>query len=189
MNNYAEDIKARVSLADLLAYYGFHPMQDRIPCPFHAGKDRNMLVSNGIYKCFVCGEHGDAITFVRRYFGLDFPSALAKINDDFQLGLPIGTRLSREDQAEADRRIAETRRKAEDRKRRREALENRYNSALDEFTACDTIMRRCAPISASTGLTDAFCWAAKNIDRAWAEVKEAEAELFRFRQEIERETA
>lgn len=183
MNNYADEIKGRVPLLDLLALYGFHPVFNRMPCPFHNGKDRNMLVSNNFYKCFVCGESGDIFTFVQRYFGLDFNAACAKINDDFRLGLPIGKVLPRAEQEEAAKREAERRRKAEERKRRHEALEKKWRDALTEFAMCDTIIQRCQPISPTTGFSDVFCWAVHNIDRAYAEMTEAQAKLFLFRQE------
>lgn len=183
MNNYADEIKARVPLLELLNFYGFHPQYNRMPCPFHNGTDRNMLVSNNFYKCFVCGESGDIFTFVQRYFGLDFNAACAKINDDFRLGLPIGKQLTRAEENEARLREAERRRKAEEKSQRQEALQEAYEKALAEYAACDTIMLRCAPISPSTGFSDVFCWAAKNIDRAWYELKEAEAALFAFQNE------
>lgn len=187
MNNYpsryAEEIKARVPLLDLLAHYGFHPSYNRMACPFHNGQDRNMLVSNNIYKCFVCGEHGDAIAFVQKYFDLDFPSAMAKINEDFRLGLPIGKQLTRAEQTEADKRFADLRLKAKARERKRKRLEQQYNEALEKYCACDTIIMRCAPISPATGFTVPFCWAVKNIDAAWADLKEAEAQLFQLRRE------
>lgn len=187
MNNnpsrYADEIKARVPLLDLLHFYGFHPQYNRMPCPFHNGKDRNMLVSNNFYKCFVCGESGDIFTFVQRYFGLDFNAACAKINDDFRLGLPIGKKLTRAEENEARLREAERRRKAEEKSQRQQALQDAYEKALAEYAACDTIMLRCAPISPATGFSDVFCWAAKNIDRAWYELKEAEAALFAFQNE------
>lgn len=183
LSNYAEEIKARVPLLELLHFYGFHPKYNRMPCPFHNGKDRNMLVSNNFYKCFVCGESGDIFTFVQRYFGLDFNSACAKINDDFRLGLPIGKVLTMAEQKEANQREAERRRKAEAKRQRQESLRAAYEKALDDFTACDVILMRCAPISPATGLSDAFCWAIKNIERAWYELKEAEFAIFAFRQE------
>lgn len=182
-SNYADEIKARVPLLDLLHFYGFHPQYNRMPCPFHNGKDRNMLVSNNFYKCFVCGESGDIFTFVQRYFGLDFNAACAKINDDFRLGLPIGKKLTRAEENEARLREAERRRKAEEKSQRQQALQDAYEKALAEYAACDTIMLRCAPISPATGFSDVFCWAAKNIDRAWYELKEAEAALFAFQNE------
>lgn len=182
-SNYADEIKARVPLLDLLHFYGFHPQYNRMPCPFHNGKDRNMLVSNNFYKCFVCGESGDIFTFVQRYFGLDFNAACAKINDDFRLGLPIGKKLTRAEENESRLREAERRRKAEEKSQRQQALQDAYEKALAEYAACDTIMLRCAPISPATGFSDVFCWAAKNIDRAWYELKEAEAALFAFQNE------
>ena len=183
MNNYADEIKERVPLLDLLHFYGFHPVQDRMPCPFHAGKDRNMLVSKNIYKCFVCGEHGDAISFVERNFGLDFQDAIAKINDDFRLGLPIGRELSKAEQADADARNAERRQRLSEKEQRRKELEGRYKAALEKYCACDAIIMRCAPISPATGFTDAFCWAVRNREAAWQEVVDAQAAIFHARKE------
>ena len=45
----------------------------RGPCPFHQGKHDNFAVTpRGGYVCFVCGEKGDAFTFVQKRLGLDF---------------------------------------------------------------------------------------------------------------------
>ena len=194
MNNYpsryADEIKARVPLLDLLAEYGFHPIYNRMACPFHNGKDRNMLVSNNIYKCFVCGEHGDAITFVRKYFGLNFPAAIAKINDDFHLGLPIGkgsTQTERTERTETEDKFAVLRLKAKDRECKRKRLEQQYNEAMEKYCACDAIIMHCAPISPATGFTVPFCWAVKNRDSAWFDLTEAEAALFQLKREEKEE--
>lgn len=49
----------------------------RGPCPFHHGKHDNFSVTpRGGYKCFVCGEAGDAFTFVQKQLGLDFVEAV-----------------------------------------------------------------------------------------------------------------
>lgn len=180
MYNYASLIKERVPLVDLLRHYGYNPIYDRMPCPFHNGTDRNMLVSNNVYKCFVCGEHGDAITFVRRRFGLSFRDAVAKINDDFRLGFPIGTDLSPSEKAKLDEECAKISRVVDEKRQRREFLQKRYQAALERFAVCDVIMMRLRPVSPASGLSDVFCEAAKNIDRAWFELKEIEAEIFAF---------
>ena len=180
MYNYASLIKERVPLVDLLRHYGYNPTYDRMPCPFHNGEDRNMLVSNNVYKCFVCGEHGDVISFVRRRFGLNFKDALAKINDDFGLGLPISTDLSPSEKARLDEECARTCRVADEKRQRREFLQKTYQAALDKFAAYDVIMMRLRPVSPASGFSDVYCEAATNIDRAWCELKEIEAEIFAF---------
>lgn len=188
MPNYADEIKSRVTMTDILNTYGFHLVMGRMPCPFHNGKDRNFSVMrNRAYRCFVCGESGDQITFVERYFGLDFLNAIKKINDDFNLDLIIGADAQKQQSDEARRKAkqeaTERLMRVEERKRRGEVLRKRYDDALEAFASCDTILIRCQPISPSSGISDVYAWAAKNIDRLWSELKEAEVALFQFDKE------
>lgn len=182
--NYAEQIKSMVTMTDLLNRYGFQVVMGRMPCPFHMGKDRNLSIkANRTYRCWVCGESGDVITFVQRYFGLSFRDALAKLNTDFSLGLPL------DHDAEPDARIVreatERTRKANERKQNLDALRRRYEEALDSYCSCDTILMSCRPISPTTGFSDVYAYAAKNIDRLWSELALAQSALA----EAERETA
>ncbi len=50
-------------------------------CPFHAEKSPSFSVNPelGLYYCFGCQESGDAITFVRKLDGLDFPEAVERL--------------------------------------------------------------------------------------------------------------
>lgn len=186
LTNLAEEVKARVTMTDILNQYGFHLVMGRMPCPFHNGQDRNLSVKNNrTYRCWVCGESGDQITFVMRYFGLDFTNALAKINDDFRLGLPIGEKKPvRKTDDDATRKAEERKRIIEERKREATELRTRYEDALDEFCACDNILTRCAPISPTTGISDVYAWAAKNIDRLWYELKAVEAQMVEFNRRV-----
>lgn len=189
--NLADEVKARVTMTDILNTYGFHLVMGRMPCPFHNGQDRNFSVKNNrSYRCWVCGESGDVITFVQRYFGLDFQNAIIKINQDLQLGLNIGeTEPKRDKKAEqAERKANERKRLLEERKREATELRTRYDEALEAFTSCDTIMMRCRPISPSSGVSSVYSWAAQNIDRLWYELKEAEADIVEFNQREARES-
>lgn len=58
-------------------------------CPFHADTKPSLNISDskGMYKCFACGEGGDAIKFVMNYKKLDFPEAIKEICGI--LGLPF----------------------------------------------------------------------------------------------------
>lgn len=89
MNNI-ETIKQSVSMIDVLNFYGLRPnRQGFIPCPFHNEKTASFKAypkDKGFY-CFGCGESGDVIDFVMKYFNLHFNDALHKLNDDFNLGL------------------------------------------------------------------------------------------------------
>jgi len=47
-------------------------------CPFHNEKTPSLVISpaKGKFKCFGCGEGGDAIEFIKKHEGVDFPEAL-----------------------------------------------------------------------------------------------------------------
>jgi DNA primase len=58
-------------------------------CPFHQEKTPSFGVSpdRGTFKCFGCGEGGDAITFVERHENLDFVGAIEWLADRFGVQL------------------------------------------------------------------------------------------------------
>ena len=58
-------------------------------CPFHKEKTPSFSVSpsKGIYKCFGCGKHGNAIGFVMNYKKIDFLSAVKAIAADHNITL------------------------------------------------------------------------------------------------------
>ena len=58
-------------------------------CPFHPDSKPSLKVNDakGMYKCFVCGAGGDAITFVKDFTKVEFVDALKDIAG--KLGLPF----------------------------------------------------------------------------------------------------
>jgi DNA primase len=50
-------------------------------CPFHNDSNPSLKISDskGLFKCFVCGEAGDAISFVQRFQDTSFTDSLRKI--------------------------------------------------------------------------------------------------------------
>ena len=98
--DYAEYIKANVSITDAVARYWEEPnYQHRVRCFFHNGKDKNMSVNekDGYVHCFVCGESADVIKMIQVLFNLNFIDACKKLDDDYQLGLGIGEPLTEEE--------------------------------------------------------------------------------------------
>ena len=90
MNNVAERIKEAVTMHEAARYYGLQVnRQGDAICPFHKEKTGSLHIypGNRGWHCFGCGAGGDVITFVRMLFNLSFPDALAKLDEDFQLGL------------------------------------------------------------------------------------------------------
>ena len=180
--NYADEIKSRLKMPEVLDYYGIERNRtNRIRCVLHNGQDFNCGVKDHYIHCFVCGQSADVIKFVQVYFGLDFQSAISKLNDDFNLGLPIGKRIDRRTQLEMNKAAFERKRKIEAEKKRREQIENDYWTAFDEWKRLDDNKRNCAPKTPSEPLHPLFVEALKNI--AGAEYNMSCAEIARYEYE------
>lgn len=59
-------------------------------CPFHKEKTPSFAVnpSKQFFKCFGCGEHGTAITFLMKFKGLSFPEAIKELADNLGMEVP-----------------------------------------------------------------------------------------------------
>ena len=165
--NYADEIKSRLTMQQVLDYYGIERNRaNRIRCVLHNGQDFNCGIKDHYIHCFVCGQSADVIKFVQVYFCLDFQSAISKLNDDFRLGLPIGKKIDRRTQLEMNKAAFERKRKIEAEKKRREQIENAYWTAFDEWKRLDDNRRNYAPKSPTEPLHPLFVEALKNIDGA-----------------------
>lgn len=165
-------------MPQILEYYGFTINRSkRIPCPLHSGRDENCGVKEHYIHCFVCGESADAIKFVQVYFGLDFQSAISKLNEDFCLGLPIGQRVSLRQRYEMQQRQESIQAEKERQQEEFDRLTAEYWAAFDVWKKYDTNKREYAPKSPSEDFHPLFVEAAKNIDRAAYELSVAEMRL------------
>lgn len=184
MINFATEINQAVTALELFRFYGFEvntagfcrsPFADNDNTP-------SLKVYGGTrgWHDFSSGKGGDVIDFVREYFGLSFTEAQKKINADFALGLPIGERLTQEEQAEADRKSAERRRQQEQRQMHLTRLMMDYNMAYDRWVYLDTLRRKNKPTSPERPISDEYAYAVKNIDRAGYELDVAEIKLKAF---------
>ena len=113
--DFAAIIKERVSSREMLESAGIHvDRRGMAKCPFHADKDASLKVYSEVrrgWHCYGCNVGGDATDFVMMWYGVSFKEAIAKINDSFNLGLPICEKASpaerREIRAELERRKKE----------------------------------------------------------------------------------
>ena len=180
--NYADEIKSRLKMQEVLDYYGIERNRaNRIRCVLHNGQDFNCGIKDHYIHCFVCGQSADVIKFVQVYFGLDFQSAISKLNDDFNLGLPIGKKIDRRTQLEMNKAAFERKRKIEAENKHREQIENDYWAAFDEWKRLDDNRRNYAPKSPTEPLHPLFVEALKNI--AGAEYNLSCAEIARYEYE------
>lgn len=171
-------------MIDICKTYGFNIQRGNfICCPFHNEKTPSLKLYDGNrgFYCFGCGEHGSVIDFVMRYFGLDFKSAISKLNDDFCLGLPIGKRIDRRNQLEMERLAFQRRQKAKQEEAERQQIEDAYWAAFDEWKRLDDNKRNYAPKTPTEPLHPLFVEALKNI--AGAEYNLSCAEIARYEYE------
>ena len=162
-------IKSQINMIDICKTYGFNIQRGNfICCPFHNEKTPSLKLYDGNrgFYCFGCGEHGSVIDFVMRYFNLDFPKAISKLNDDFGLGLPIGKKIDRRTQLEMNKSAFERKRKAEQQQKERQKIEDDYWAAFDEWKRLDDNKRNYSPKSPTEPLHPLFVEALKNIDGA-----------------------
>ena len=180
--NYANEIKSRLTMPQVLDYYGIERNRaNRIRCVLHNGQDFNCGIKDNYIHCFVCGQSADAIKFVQVYFGLDFQSAISKLNDDFCLGLPIGQKIDRRKQIEMGRIAFERKRNVEQQQKERQQIEDDYWAAFEEWKRLDDNRRNYAPKLPTEPLHPLFVEALNNI--AGAEYNLSCAEIARYEYE------
>ncbi len=178
-------VKNRVSTRDAAERYGITVNRSGFArCPFHDEDTPSLKLYPGAggFHCFGCHKGGSVIDFTAQLFGLDPLGAVRKLNEDFQLGLPIDQRPTAKERAEAHRRkeLAATRR----------AFEEWRQETVNRLNSCIRIANRAAP-TGWDDLTDQQILAIR-----WRDTLEAYAdsltsgsideqmEIFRFRKEM-----
>lgn len=81
-----ENIKNQVNIVDLVSKYINVTKKGNSHialCPFHSDTNPSMHISEEkqIYKCFSCGEGGNAFTFVQQYEQVSYPKAVTIVAD------------------------------------------------------------------------------------------------------------
>ncbi|MDF2367758.1 DNA primase [Sneathiella sp.] len=92
--HFMEELKARVSLADLIGRRTKLTKKGREYsglCPFHNEKTPSFTVNEekGFYHCFGCGANGDLIEFVKQTEGVAFPEAVERLAALAGLEMPV----------------------------------------------------------------------------------------------------
>jgi len=88
-----ETVKDTVVIHEVIAALGVELKQHggnwQGCCPFHNEKTPSFVVSpqKHIYKCFGCGESGDAIKFVMDYKRIDYPDAIRLLAEQYNIAL------------------------------------------------------------------------------------------------------
>lgn len=85
-SNLIENVLKSADIVDVISSYIHVIKKGRsyvALCPFHDDKNPSMMISKEkqLFKCFVCGTGGNAITFVQKYEKISFTEALKKVAD------------------------------------------------------------------------------------------------------------
>ena len=164
-----DKIKAAVSALDVCEKYGIEVNRAGFArCPFHNEKTPSMKIYKGDrgYHCFGCGASGDVISLVQGLLGLPFNAACARLNDDFNLGLDIGKRLSKSQRIAANKELWE-------RKKAKEKVEDEHRALIDEFNSAVKQLRQMeeaaeteAPADQEAEWSESFCFALFSLSMA-----------------------
>lgn len=81
-----DEVKKRIDIVELISQYlevKRAGINYSARCPFHQEKTPSFMISpeRQVFRCFGCGESGDAISFLQKMEGLSFPEALKILAD------------------------------------------------------------------------------------------------------------
>lgn len=82
--NVIDEVLKRADIVDVISSYINVIKKGRsytAICPFHDDKNPSMMISKEkqIFKCFVCGTGGNAITFIQKFENISFDDAVRKL--------------------------------------------------------------------------------------------------------------
>lgn len=188
MINYASEIKERVTMLEVCDRYGIAVSRAGFAnCVFHAGdRTASMRIYDGTggFHCFGCGESGDVISFVQKYFNLPFTAALTKLNDDFVLGLPLNSNPNDERKRfTANISAWKHKQEAEAHQKRLKSAQTAYDISLNAYAYLDRKRLINAPASPQEEIREEYAGAIRRLPLAKYQLDTAEMELVQIEQE------
>lgn len=82
-----ETVKREIPMPDAAERYGIAVGRNGfVNCIFHNDRHPSMKLYNDHFHCFVCGAHGDVISFTAQIFGLTQYEAAKRLAADFGIG-------------------------------------------------------------------------------------------------------
>lgn len=174
MNIDIQAIKDRLTMREVFERYGFNvDRRGFVCCPFHNEKTPSTRVYDKDFHCFGCGENGDIISFVQKFFGVSFQDALKKLDADFVLG------IYKEQSFEYLRCMYYKQQKLNAEKERKkwakQKADNEYWEAFDEWKRLDENRRKYKPVQPCDELHPLFVESIKNMDYQRYVLNELEA--------------
>lgn len=165
LDNAVDTIKNSITMADVCRQYGIDIDNKGFACcPFHNEKTPSFKVYKGAggYHCFGCGESGDVITFVMKYFDLPFKEALQKLDTDFSLGIYAEKTFEERRQIHFKQKAILSKRNRE--KAEKEAKERIFWQVFEEWKRLVDNRERYKPKSNSEELHPLFVESLQKLD-------------------------
>ena len=91
---FIDELKSRLNVSDVVGKRVRLERKGRelqACCPFHKEKTPSFTVNDakGFYHCFGCGQHGNIISFMMEYEGLNFPEAVERLAAEAGMEVPV----------------------------------------------------------------------------------------------------
>jgi DNA primase len=111
-------------------------------CPLHGDRDASLKVYGGTrgWVCYGCHKGGDVINLAMDLYGLSFRDAIARLNDDFGVGIDMNRKPTSRESFLAAVKLSRNREKARQDEQKKAALERAYWKAFDEWRGYDVIL-------------------------------------------------
>lgn len=145
----ATELKESISMQDVCSRYGIEVNSKGFAiCPFHSEKTASMRIYPGHrgFCCFGCGESGDIIHFVEKYFNIPFHAAVSKLALDFGLVTAPSKRISIIDVQRQGRAEWERKRQKQREKKAAEEIEANYWKTFDAYIALEDFVKEHAAL-------------------------------------------
>lgn len=103
-------VRQTMDTREIMERYGVVFKRDKACCPFHGEKSPSLHVwkRNNIYKCFGCGESGDAISFLQKHEKQTFQEAVETLAGIYNIPVEYDKALQEEMEKTKDARTALT---------------------------------------------------------------------------------
>lgn len=182
----ADSIKKSVTMPQAVEYYGFTPNRaGYIHCPFHSGDNQGSLKvydGQGGFCCFGCGAKGSVIDFVMKLNSISFLAACERLNDDFNLGIPFGRKMTRRERESRKDAILEIRKQKRSIAKQKAAVERKYWTAFDLWCVADLIRIRYSPERTNGEILSGYANAVRELPLLADNLTQAEIERWNFEQ-------
>ena len=165
MNN-SDIIKQSITMYDVLNRCGLQlNRHNSMCCPLHKEKTPSFKVykDGSRFHCFGCGEGGDVITFVMRYYSLSYGQAILRLASDFSIPIAGARQMTIQERIRAIEERRAKKQAAEERKREYDRLFDAYIGACDEFARLEGNLMMYKPKTATEPFNELYCEAVHKL--------------------------